>query len=327
MKEFDVTALGEILIDFTESGVSGSGGALYERNAGGAPANVAAAVARLGGKAAFVGKVGADPFGGFLKDTLLSLGVDVSGLRVSPDAHTTLAFVSLGPRGERSFSFCRNPGADTGLRADELEPRAVGSTRVLHVGSLSLTHEPSRGATFAAIERARSSGALVSYDPNWRPSLWADRAAACELMKRVVPLADIVKVSEEELDLLYGIAPKTEADLERGARAILASGPRLALVTLGDQGTFWSTASSGGLVSAFASDAVDTTGAGDAFVGALLWRLTRLDRSADPFDRDADSIAADVRFANAAAAVCVRRRGAIPALPSFHEAMGVYGNG
>jgi fructokinase len=327
MKELDVTALGEILIDFTESGVSDSGGALYERNAGGAPANVAAAVARLGGKAAFVGKVGPDSFGTFLKDTLLSLGVDASGMRVSSGAHTTLAFVSIGLRGERSFSFCRSPGADTELRADELDSRPVESTRVLHVGSLSLTREPSRGATFAAIDRARASGALVSYDPNWRPALWDDREAARETMRRVVPLADIVKVSEEELELLYGIAPNAEDDLERGARAILESGPRLALVTLGDQGTFWSTASSAGLVSAFASDAVDTTGAGDAFVGALLWRLTRLDPSVDPFARDAASIAADVRFANAAAAVCVRRRGAIPALPSFHEAMRVYGNG
>jgi fructokinase len=327
MKTIDVAALGEILIDFTEAGHSDSGAALYERNAGGAPANVAAAVARLGGRAAFIGKVGADPFGEFLSGTLKGLGVDASGLRVSADEHTTLAFVSLKSGGERSFSFCRNPGADSCLRADELDARILESAKILHVGSLSLTREPEREATFAAIRLARESGALISYDPNWRPALWRNRDEAVELMRRVVPLADIVKVSDEELKLLYGVEPESEADLERGAQAILSEGPRLALITLGDQGTYWSDSDSGDLVAAFASDAVDTTGAGDAFVGALLWRLTRPEAANEPLGRGAAAIAADVRFANAAAAVCVRRRGAIPAMANLREAMGVYGNG
>lgn len=327
MKTIDVAALGEILIDFTEAGHSESGAALYERNAGGAPANVAAAVARLGGRAAFIGKVGADPFGEFLSGTLKGLGVDASGLRVSADEHTTLAFVSLKSGGERSFSFCRNPGADSCLRADELDARILESAKILHVGSLSLTREPEREATFAAIRLARESGALISYDPNWRPALWRNRDEAIELMRRVVPLADIVKVSDEELKLLYGVEPESEADLERGAQAILSEGPRLALITLGDQGTYWSDSDSGDLVAAFASDAVDTTGAGDAFVGALLWRLTRPEAANEPLGRGAAAIAADVRFANAAAAVCVRRRGAIPAMANLREAMGVYGNG
>lgn len=327
VKTLDVTSLGEILIDFTEDGVSASGSVLYERNAGGAPANVAAAVARLGGKSAFIGKVGADPFGAFLRETLEDIGVDASALRVSERSHTTLAFVTLGKGGERSFSFCRNSSADTELRADELDARILDATRILHVGSLSLTCESARGATFAAIDQAKAAGALVSYDPNWRPALWESRDAACDLMGKIVPFADVVKVSEDELELLYGIKAQTEDDLERGARAILGRGPRLALITLGAQGTYWSTGKAGSLVSAFASDAVDTTGAGDAFVGALLWRLTRQEAADNPFGRESDSITADVRFANAAAAVCVRRRGAIPALPSFHETMHVYGNG
>ena len=327
MKTIDVAALGEILIDFTEAGHSESGAALYERNAGGAPANVAAAVARLGGRSAFIGKVGADPFGEFLADTLKGLGVDSSGLRVSAEEHTTLAFVSIRAGGERSFSFCRNPGADSCLRADELDSRVLESAKILHVGSLSLTLEPERGATFAAIERARAAGALVSYDPNWRPALWKNRDEAVELMRRAVPLADIVKVSEEELELLYGVELESEADLERGAQAILSEGPRLALITLGEQGTYWSASGSGELVAAFASDAVDTTGAGDAFVGALLWRLTRPEATDNPLARGEAAIASDVRFANAAAAVCVRRRGAIPAMANLREAMGVYGNG
>lgn len=327
MKTIDVAALGEILIDFTEAGNSESGAALYERNAGGAPANVAAAVARLGGRSAFIGKVGADPFGEFLADTLKGLGVNASGLRVSAEEHTTLAFVSLKANGERSFSFCRNPGADSCLSADELDSTVLESAKILHVGSLSLTREPERGATFAAITRARNAGALVSYDPNWRPALWGNRDEAVELMRRVVPLADIVKVSEEELELLYGVELESEADLERGAEAILSEGPRLALITLGEQGTYWSASGSGELVAAFASDAVDTTGAGDAFVGALLWRLTRPEATDNPLGRGAAAIASDVRFANAAAAVCVSRRGAIPAMANLREAMVVYGNG
>ena len=325
MKNTDVTALGEILIDFTEAGVSPSGEALYERNPGGAPANVAVAVARLGGRSAFIGKVGSDPFGSFLRLTLERFGVDVSGMRVSPSAHTPLAFVSLAPGGEHSFSFCRNPGADTELRADELDLASLGSTKILHVGSLSLTHESARHATLEAIGAVREAGGLVSYDPNWRPSLWPDKVEALDRMRGLVPLADIVKVSEEELELLYGIRAETKADLDRGAKMILDAGPRLALITLGEQGTYWSCGGEGDLVPAFISDAIDTTGAGDAFVGALLYRLTRSEASGNPFGRGYASMDSDVRFANATASVCVTRRGAIPAMPNLGEAMRVYG--
>ena len=175
---YDIAALGELLIDFTDSGVSPGGMRLFERNPGGAPANVLTAAARFGQRTAFLGKVGDDMHGQFLRQMLLDAGIDVSGLVLAEDVFTTLAFVVLNDRGERSFSFARKPGADTCLRPEELNAAVLDSTRVLHVGSLSLTDEPARSATFTAVERAKAAGAVISYDPNYRAALWPDEAAA-----------------------------------------------------------------------------------------------------------------------------------------------------
>ena len=201
-KKIDVLTIGEILIDFTPAGLSPSGEALYERNPGGAPANVAVAVSRLGGTAAFVGKVGADSFGRYLEETLASSGVETRGIRTSPDHHTTLAFVSLSEKGERDFSFCRNPGADCLLSPEELDKSLVRKSRIIHTGSLSFTHEPLRETTLAAIREARAADVLVSCDPNWRASLWKDRAGGILAMKELISLSDVVKLSDAELALV-----------------------------------------------------------------------------------------------------------------------------
>ena len=203
---FDIAALGELLIDFTDRGLSDAGMRLFEQNPGGAPANMLAAAARLGERTAFIGKVGDDMHGRFLRDTLTAAGIDVTGLVLSPDVFTTLAFVALDDRGERHFSFARKPGADTCLRSDELPAPLLSSARVLHVGSLSLTDEPARSATFAAVEAAKRAGAVISYDPNYRAALWPDEAAAAAQMRSMVPYADVMKLSDEETLLLTGAA-------------------------------------------------------------------------------------------------------------------------
>ena len=285
---YDIAALGELLIDFTDSGVSPGGMRLFERNPGGAPANVLTAAARFGQRTAFLGKVGDDMHGQFLRQTLLDAGIDVSGLVLAEDVFTTLAFVVLNDRGERSFSFARKPGADTCLRPEELNAAVLDSTRVLHVGSLSLTDEPARSATFAAVERAKAAGAVISYDPNYRAALWPDAETAAEHMRSMLPYVDVMKLSDEETALLTD-----EPD-----PAAAADGMRR--------------------VPGFAVNAVDTTGAGDAFWGGFLHRMLALDKTPDQLT--VDDAADCARWGSATAAVCVTRRGAIPAMPSLAEA-------
>ena len=202
MKHYDVAVLGEALIDFTEYGTVDGGGRLFEQNPGGAPANVACAVSRLGGRAAFLGKVGADMHGRFLRDTLAGEGVDVSGMVLDESVFTTLAFVALSGTGERSFSFARKPGADTCLRREEVCKDVLENCGILHVGSLSLTDEPARSATLWAVEQVRARGGAVAYDPNYRASLWRDEESARKQMRSLVPMADYIKISDEETELL-----------------------------------------------------------------------------------------------------------------------------
>lgn len=309
---YDIAALGELLIDFTDSGVSDSGMRLFERNPGGAPANVLTAAARLGRRTAFLGKVGDDMHGRFLRQTLLDGGIDVSGLVMAEDVFTTLAFVALDDKGERRFSFARKPGADTCLRPEELSAAVLDNCRVLHVGSLSLTDEPARSATFAAVERARAAGAVISYDPNYRPALWPDAETAALHMRSMVPYVDVMKLSDEETVLLTG-----ETDPAAAAAALLAQGVKCAAVTLGAKGALVATAEGRRFVPGFAVNAVDTTGAGDAFWGGFLHRMLALDKA--PEELTADEAADCARWGCAVAAVCVARRGAIPAMPSLTE--------
>ena len=201
----ELVTLGEVLIDFTQAGFSANGQALFERNAGGAPANVAVQAARLGMSAQFVGKVGEDMHGDFLKRALQERGVDVASVAQDPDAFTTLAFVEVDPHtAERSFSFARKPGADTRLSPAEVPEWVIRDCHVLHVGSLSLTDEPARTATLHAVSVARQAGVLVSYDPNYRASLWPSEHEAVEQMSALLSRADLVKINEDEALLLCG---------------------------------------------------------------------------------------------------------------------------
>ncbi len=308
----DITALGELLVDFTHVGESASGQRLFEQNPGGAPANVLAAVRKLGLSAAFIGKVGRDMHGEFLRDTLAAAGIDISGLSMSDEAFTTLAFVALGENGERSFSFARKPGADTLLRPEELPLELIRGSRVFHVGSLSLCAEPARSATLAALDAARDAGCIISYDPNYRPGLWTGVGEAMEQMRSLLSYARLVKISDEEAELLTGFA-----EPEKAAAALIDGGAYLTAVTLGADGVYISTRNGGRHVPGYEVDAVDTTGAGDAFWGAMLYAL--LKSGEQPENLSIDLAAGFARFANAAAALCVGKSGAIPAMANLAD--------
>ncbi|HEY8363157.1 MAG TPA: carbohydrate kinase [Tissierellaceae bacterium] len=309
---FDVVALGELLIDFTWSGYSSAGNVLFERNPGGAPANVLVAVSKLGGKGAFIGKVGNDIFGYFLKGVLERYNINTVGLKFSNEANTTLAFVYLDELGERSFSFYRNPGADMMLRPEDLELELLDNTKIFHFGSLSLTDEPARDATLKALEYAKSKRITVSYDPNWRPALWKSDMIAREKMSLGLEYADVLKVSKEEMEFLTGYS-----DLEVGSKSLFDRGAKLVVITLGAKGCYYRHVSGTGHVSTYDVKVVDTTGAGDAFWGAVLYCISRLEYSLDKLNsHDIEKI---MDFANAAGALCVSRKGAIPAMPSLEE--------
>jgi len=307
-KAYDVVALGELLIDFTEAGRSPDGRRLFEQNPGGAVANVACGAARLGLKTAFVGKVGADMHGRFLAETLRDAGVDISGLSFAGDTFTTLAFVSLSADGEREFSFSRKPGADTRLDIADIPLSLLENCRVLHVGSLSMTDEPARSATLYAVKKAKECGAIISYDPNYRAPLWHSTEEAKTNMRALLRFADIVKISQEETLLLTD-----EQEPDRAIDVLLASGVRFGIVTLGREGAAFGFLHGRGRVPTFENAPVtDTTGAGDAFLAAFLSRLLK---EGSLGELSTARAAADIRFANAAATLCVGKRGAIPAMP------------
>lgn len=305
---FDVIACGELLIDFvsTESGVTLAQAPAFKKAAGGAPANVAVGVARLGYRAGFMGQVGEDDFGHFLADTLAEAGVDVNGLRFSPEARTALAFVSLRADGERSFMFYRHPSADMLWRPEDVDAGYASSTRIFHYGSISLIGEPSRSATFAALEHARRGGALISYDPNLRLALWPSAEAARADLLAGWTHADIAKVSEEELVFLTG-----EADEARAVRKLWHDRLKLLTITRGAAGSAYFTPDASGEVPGFRVNAVDTTGAGDGFLAGLLAGL--LDGGLR-FEKAV--IEQALRLGNAVGALTTTQRGAIPALPA-----------
>ncbi|WP_067934199.1 carbohydrate kinase family protein [Alicyclobacillus kakegawensis] len=332
-----VIALGELLIDFTpvETPPVGNhlGVPVFAANPGGAPANVCAALVRFGVPAGFVGMVGPDAFGQQLRTTLMDCGVDTAGLVVSRTAPTTLAFVHLSPNGERTFHFYRHPGADTQLSTKDIDWNRVASTPLFHFGSVSLTDDPARQTTLAAAQTAKQAGRVVSFDVNLRPPLWKDLEVARQCIHEGLTLADVVKVSEEELMFL---CPQWTARAESmwesdGQRQRLSAGfadairrladayrVRALLVTLGADGSLVYVPGEEVIhVPSAPVEAVDTTGAGDAFMAGVLARLSEFD-----FDLDAltpSDWLRTLRFANAAGALTATKRGAIPALPSEAE--------
>lgn len=316
---FDLVSIGEALIDLTPMGTADNGTPLYGANAGGGPANLAVAFARLGGSAAFVGQVGDDFFGHRLAATLAAEGIDTTGLVHTGLYHTTLAFIHLYDGGDRDFTFYRNPGADEMLTRDTLRYDVIGRARALHFSSLVFTNAAALEATLEAAAFARNRGVLVSYDPNWRPMLWAEKDKGRQALRRGIPLADIVKVTPEELELLTGTALESES-----ADQLIASGVRILLVTRGADGCTVFSRAGREDTPGIPVTAVDGTGAGDAFLGAYLFDLLRTMKASDlpvaeleslPL-RDLGRIA---RFANAAAALKVSRYGGIPAMPHKPE--------
>ncbi len=266
MKKYDIVALGECLIDFTPAGTSQAGMLLFERNPGGAPANMLVCAAKLGRKVAFIGKVGADMQGRFLRKTIQDSGVDTSAMVMSEDYFTTLAFVNVDKQGERSFSFARKPGADTQITEAELDMEMIRNTSIFHVGSLSMTDEPARSTTLAAITAARDAGAMISYDPNYRPLLWTTPRVAHDQISSLLPYADMIKISDDECEITTGHIDPREA-----ARYLMEKGVSCVVITMGSKGAWIFTHQGDYEVPSYKPDAVvDTTGAGDSFWGAFL---------------------------------------------------------
>ena len=310
----DITTIGEILIDLTQSGKTEQGIPKFDANPGGAPANLAVAAARLGARTAFIGRVGNDSFGDYLKRCLAENGVDVRGMSVDEKARTTLAVVALDERGERTFSFYRDPSADVNLSMEHVPMELLGGTKVLHFGSVSLTAEPARTATLEAAKTAKASGAYVSYDPNYRASLWPDEETAVRNMTEPLSMVDILKVSDEELPLLTGCT-----DPEKGSARLTDQGVRLVLVTLGAEGAFYRFDGHTGHVPGVPCQVGDTNGSGDTFFGAALSQLVKLDSLDQLTVPELEHILA---FANKAASITTSRHGAIPAMPTLAEVLG-----
>ncbi len=307
----DITAIGEILIDLTQNSKNDQGIPQFAANPGGAPANLAVAAARLGASSAFIGKVGTDSFGTFLRDTLVENGVDVSGMVVDPVQHTTLAVVALDAQGERTFSFYRDPSADVNLTSEEISPEQLKNTKFLHFGSVSLTAEPARSATLYAAKTAKEQGAIISYDPNYRASLWPNEALAVERMLEPLTMVDVLKVSDEELPLLTGTS-----DLAAGSQMLADKGIRLVLITLGPNGAYYRFGEKTGHVPGVPCTVGDTNGAGDTFFGATLAQLARFENLDALTVTDLERL---IAVSNKAASITTSRHGAIPAMPSYAE--------
>lgn len=315
-KELDIVALGELLVDFTEAGVSRDGRKLFEQNPGGAPANLLTAASHMGYRTAMIGKVGKDMHGAFLKKTLQNESIDTTMLLEDPAFFTTLAFVEINEAGERNFSFARKPGADTQLCREELDKKRLADCRIFHFGSLSLTAEPSKSATLEAVKLAKEAGALISFDPNYREGLWKSPQEAIEKIRSVIPLADLMKVSDEESMLLTG-----KGDPVQAADELLSMGVRFLTVTMGGRGALAATKEHKEMIPSNPVKAVDTTGAGDSFWGGLLSCFLSYEKPLEELTWE--QMKACVRMGNAVAGLCVQKRGGIPAIPTKEEVMAI----
>ena len=312
MAKYDVTALGELLIDFTYTGESEQGNSLLEANPGGAPCNVLALLNKCGRKTNFIGKVGEDQFGYLLRDTLEDLKIGTEGLCFDPEVKTTLAFVKTFENGDRDFAFYRNPGADMMLTEEEVDVAQIKDSRIFHFGTLSMTHEGVCKATEKAIQAAKEHGVLISFDPNLRVPLWKDLKRAKEKMEYGLSVCDVCKISEEEVEFLTG-----EKDIEKGAAILPEKFPvKLFQVTAGAEGSY-----------AFYKElmvykpsfklggTIETTGAGDTFCGSILHGL--LERDIDSLtEQDLEQM---LTFANAAAYLVTTKKGAIRSMPEMEE--------
>lgn len=309
----DVVALGELLIDFTMVGTDQEGYPTMAAHPGGAVANFLAAVSKFGGKTTLIGKVGNDAFGKLLLGTLKQAGIGTSGMVVDDSVFTTLAFVTLDATGDRSFSFARKPGADTRLKAEEVEFSLIEQAKVLHFGTLSLTDEPARTATLKAIAFAREKGKLLTFDPNLRKPLWHSLEDAKEQMLWGLKQADVVKISDEEVEFLFGLG------VEEGAHYILDTfDVKLVFVTCGADGCYFcNPVASGHVPSLSGIQVVDTTGAGDIFGGSAVWKLLQTEKSPDVLTEE--ELRDVVSFACKAAGLSTTKHGGISSVPRLQD--------
>jgi len=312
-KKFDVTALGELLIDFTENGLSGQGNTLFEANPGGAPCNVLAMLKKLDRSCAFTGKVGEDMFGHLLRDVAAETGICMDYLVFDKDVRTTLAFVKTYPNGDRDFSFYRNPGADMMLTADELPLDAIADSRIFHFGTLSMTHAGVREATCKAVAHAKASGAVISFDPNLRPPLWSSLDEARAQIEYGLSQCDVLKIADNELEFMTG-----ETDFDKGAAILRAKYPNIRLfnVTAGAEGSYSFYEGKRVFVpSCKLGGVVETTGAGDTFCACVLNFV--LDHGLEGLTEG--DLTQMLRFANTAAYLVTTRKGAIRSMPERAE--------
>ena len=309
----DVVALGELLIDFACLSTDADGYPTMAAHPGGAPANFLAALTKFGAKTALMGKVGTDAFGKMLLGTLQKAGIETRGIVKSDDVFTTLAFVTFDDHGDREFSFSRKPGADTCLSFDELDLSLIDEAKVFHFGTLSLTDEPARATTQQAVAYAKSKGKLITYDPNLRKPLWKSMEEAKEQLIWGLQQADVVKISDEEVEFLFGLG------VEEGAEYILKNfGVKLVFVTCGPDGCFFKNAQASGQVPGMSGiRVVDTTGAGDIFGGSAVYRLLETGKAPEALEEK--ELREIVSFACTAAGLSTTKHGGIQSVPDIDD--------
>ena len=316
MKKFDVIAMGELLVDFTENGISEQGNPILEANPGGAPCNVLSMLQRLGKKTAFIGKVGQDAFGRMLTDVIREQGINADNLLVDETVPTTLAFVHTQQDGDRSFSFYRNPGADMMLRWNEIDEELLGDTKIFHFGTLSMTDEQIADTTKKAVQKAKNDGAIISFDPNLRPPLWRNLEDAKCQMWYGISQCDILKISDDEIAFL------TETtDIDVGVAEILKKfSPTLICATMGKHGSKAYYKGKSVFCTPFLrEDTIETTGAGDTFMACVLNAV--LEKGMEALTED--DLLEMLKFANAASSIITTRKGALKVMPQKQEIIAV----
>lgn len=312
MAEFDVCALGELLIDFTENGISENGNPIMEANPGGAPCNVLAMLNKQGYKTAFIGKVGNDIFGRQLKAVVREAGINTDGLVTDESVNTTLAFVHTLPGGDREFSFYRNPGADMMLSEADIDYKLVQNSRIFHFGSLSMTGEICEAATKKAVETAKESGAIISFDPNLRENLWDSLDKAREKIAYGISECDILKISDNEIQWFTG-----EQDFDRAVEILHGryGNIKLLLLSLGKNGSRAYCGENSAFAPAVPANTIETTGAGDTFCGGILAKVLKYGLR----NYSAEELTGILNYANSAAGIVTERRGALKVMPSPAE--------
>lgn len=311
--KYDVTALGEILIDFADVGKTDENYPIMAANAGGAPANFLSVLAKYGKKTAFIGKVGDDVFGNLLLETLKSSEIDMSGVIVDDNCFTTLAFVTLDENGDREFSFSRKPGADTCITKAEVPTDIIDASAVFHFGTLSLTTEPSKSALKFAVDYAKGEGCLITFDPNLRRPLWSSLDEAKAAIEWGLGKADVVKISDEETQFMWGDISYADA----ASKLIRDYGVSLAMVTLGKNGAYLANKNGGAYVPTPPATTIDTTGAGDIFGGSAVSCLISFGKH--PSELSVDELNEIAVFASAAASLSTEKRGGIPSIPEYND--------